>query len=346
MNNQLKISHLRVPYRKSNDIFDIINLKYKDPLLLFKSWFEEAIKCENVFEPNAMALATCSNKIWDEEQVPTDWKEGLLIKIPKKGDLSKCDNYSGITLLSIPGKVFNRVLLNRMKGSVDAQLRDQQAGFRKDRSYTDQIPTPRIIVEQSIEWNSSLYINFIDYEKAFDSVDRTTLWKLLRHNGVPEKIVNIIQNSYDGLNCKIVHGGQLTDSFECIPSVRFVLLKELDENGFHFFTNYNSRKAQELDSNPNASLVFYWEPLKRQVRVEGVVSRASEVENEEYFQSRPKASQISATVSSQSEPIPCREFLDKKYVELENEYAAREKLPKPSNWYVPNIYLYELAIYV
>ncbi|VDP50089.1 unnamed protein product [Schistosoma curassoni] len=81
-----------------------------------------------------------------------------------------------------------------MKNSVDARLRDQQAGFRKDRSYTDQIATLRIIVEQSIEWNSSLYINFIDYEKAFDSVNRTTLWKLLRYYGVPQKIVTIIQN--------------------------------------------------------------------------------------------------------------------------------------------------------
>ncbi|VDO86684.1 unnamed protein product [Schistosoma mattheei] len=69
-------------------------------------------------------------------------------------------------------------------------------------------------VEQSTGWNSSLYINFIDYEKAFDSVDRTTLWKLIRHYGVRQKIVNIIQNSYDGLHCKIVHGGQLTNSFE------------------------------------------------------------------------------------------------------------------------------------
>ncbi|VDP55100.1 unnamed protein product [Schistosoma margrebowiei] len=77
-----------------------------------------------------------------------------------------------------------------MKDSVDAQLRDQQTGFRKDRSCTDQIVTLRIIVEQSIEWNSSLHINFIDYEKAFDSMDRTTLWKILRHYGVPQKIVH------------------------------------------------------------------------------------------------------------------------------------------------------------
>ncbi|VDO56728.1 unnamed protein product [Schistosoma margrebowiei] len=92
--------------------------------------------------------------------------------------------------------------------------------LKADVSCTDQIATPRIIVEQSIEWNSSLYINFIDYEKAFDSMDRTTLWKLLRHYGVPQKIVNIIQNSYDGLYCKIVHGGQLTKSFEMKTGVR------------------------------------------------------------------------------------------------------------------------------
>uniref|UniRef100_A0A183JL78 Reverse transcriptase domain-containing protein n=1 Tax=Schistosoma curassoni TaxID=6186 RepID=A0A183JL78_9TREM len=79
-----------------------------------------------------------------------------------------------------------KVLLNRMKDVVDAQLRDQQAGFRKDRSCTDQIVRLRIIVEQSVEWNSTLYINFIDNGKAFDSVDRRTSWKLLRHYGVPD----------------------------------------------------------------------------------------------------------------------------------------------------------------
>ncbi|VDP37335.1 unnamed protein product [Schistosoma curassoni] len=101
----------------------------------------------------------------------------------------------------------------------EALKADVAAGFRKNRSCTDQIATLRIIVEQSTEWNSSLYINFIDYEKASDSVDRTTLWKLLRHYGVPQKIVNIIRNSYDGLHCKIVHGRQLTNSFEVKTSV-------------------------------------------------------------------------------------------------------------------------------
>ncbi|VDO51469.1 unnamed protein product [Schistosoma margrebowiei] len=110
-------------------------------------------------------------------------------------------------------------MLNRMRYSVDDQLREQQAGFCKDRSCPDRIAALRIIVEQSIEWNSSLYINLIDYEKAVDSVDGTKLWKLLRHYGVPQKIVNIIRNCCDGLNCKIVHGGQLIDSFEAKTGV-------------------------------------------------------------------------------------------------------------------------------
>ena len=77
-------------------------------------------------------------------------------------------------LLSVPGEIVNRVILDRQKTVVDTRFRDHQAGFRKDRSCTDQIATLRIIVEQSMEWNASLYINFVDH-------DRETLWKLLRH---------------------------------------------------------------------------------------------------------------------------------------------------------------------
>ena len=178
----------------------------------------EALKAD--VDTTVELLYPLFQKIWEEEEVPTAWKEGLLIKLPKKGNLSSCANYRGITLLSIPGKVFNRVLLDRMKDAVDAKLRDQQAGFRKDRSCTDQIATLRIILEQSLEWNSPLYVNFIDYEKAFDSVDRASLWKLLRHYGVPEKITSIIKNSYEGLKCRVIHKGQPTEAFQVRTGVR------------------------------------------------------------------------------------------------------------------------------
>ena len=178
----------------------------------------EALKAE--VEITAELFHPLFQKIWEEEQVPAEWKEGYLIKLPKKGNLSSCSNYRGITLLSIPGKVFSRILLDKMKDAVDTKLRDQQAGFRKDRSCIDQVATLRIILEQSLEWNSPLFINFIDYEKTFDSVDRASLWRLLRHYGVPQKITSIIKNSYDGLKCRVVHKGQLTEAFQVQTGVR------------------------------------------------------------------------------------------------------------------------------
>ena len=93
-------------------------------------------------------------------------------------------------------------------------MRDHQAGFRQCRGCIDQIATLRIIVEQSLEFDSSLYINFVDYEKAFDSLDRDTLWKLLQHYGIPEKIITLIRNTYDGMTCKVTHAGRLTESFQ------------------------------------------------------------------------------------------------------------------------------------
>ena len=160
-------------------------------------------------------------KIWEKEDVPEQWKEGLIIKIPKKGDLNECDNYRGIMLLSVPGKVLNRFLLERMKDAVDLTLRDNQAGFRKNRSCADQIASLRIIIEQSLEWNSPLHISFIDFEKAFDSVDRHTLWRLMKHYGIPEKIISIVQIIYQGMFCRVVHSGQIySESFEPNTGVR------------------------------------------------------------------------------------------------------------------------------
>ena len=145
----------------------------------------EALKVYQEMLALAEMLYGLFDKIWEEEEIPLEWKEGLLIKIPKKGNLDLCSNYRGITLLSVPGKVLNRVILDRLKGPVDRTLRDQQAGFRPGRSCTNQITTLQIIVEQSIKWNSPLYVNFVAYEKAFDSLDRESLWKLLRHYGNP-----------------------------------------------------------------------------------------------------------------------------------------------------------------
>ena len=86
-------------------------------------------------------------------------------------------------------------------------LRDEQAGFRKERSCVDQISTLRVIVEQTIEWQTSLCMNFIDFEKAFDRIDHQVLWKILKHYGIPQKIISIIQQLNDGFSCQLVHDG-------------------------------------------------------------------------------------------------------------------------------------------
>jgi pyridoxamine 5'-phosphate oxidase len=115
------------------------------------------------------------------------------------------------------------------------------------------------------------------------------------------------------------------------PSARMVLLKQVDENGFVFFTNYQSPKALDLDSNPQAALVFYWPQLDRQVRVEGTVTRTSPGESDQYFQTRPRESQIGALASPQSEVISSREVLQQRAEELEQIYEGRE-VERPAHW--------------
>ena len=115
------------------------------------------------------------------------------------------------------------------------------------------------------------------------------------------------------------------------PSARLVLLKQADERGFVFYTNYNSMKARELDSNPQAALVFYWPQLERQVRVEGKVERVSAAESDAYFKTRPRESQIGALASPQSEVIASREALQQKAEELEQLYEGRE-IERPAHW--------------
>jgi len=115
------------------------------------------------------------------------------------------------------------------------------------------------------------------------------------------------------------------------PAARMVLLKQVDHDGFVFFTNYRSAKARQLDANPFAALVFYWNLLERQVRVEGSVVRTSAEESREYFQTRPRESQIGAWASEQSEVIAGRDVLERRAQELETLYCDRD-VDCPEHW--------------
>ena len=116
------------------------------------------------------------------------------------------------------------------------------------------------------------------------------------------------------------------------PSARTVLLKHLDTAGFVFYTNYESRKGQQLAANPHCALVFSWLPLERQVRIEGKAERVSREMSAAYFESRPRGSQIGATVSPQSRIIESRAELEERTAALEAAFADTETLPLPNDW--------------
>lgn len=116
-----------------------------------------------------------------------------------------------------------------------------------------------------------------------------------------------------------------------IPSARIVLLKGIDDKGLTFFTNYNSKKGNDLLENPNASIVFFWKELERQVRVAGKVEKLSVKESEEYFKTRPVESQLGAWASKQSTEIPGRKFLENKFEEAKKKFG-NENIPLPDFW--------------
>jgi pyridoxamine 5'-phosphate oxidase len=115
------------------------------------------------------------------------------------------------------------------------------------------------------------------------------------------------------------------------PSVRIVLLRGVDERGFSFFTNYTSRKARELDANPHVALCFHWAALDEQIRIEGKVERLSAAESDEYFNGRPRGSQIGAWASEQSAVLPAREVLEERYRECERRFEGKS-VERPPFW--------------
>ena len=121
-----------------------------------------------------------------------------------------------------------------------------------------------------------------------------------------------------------------TATVEGRPSSRILLIKDFDQRGFTFFTNYESRKGQELDRNPFAALLFYWIELERQVRIEGRVERITDAENDAYYNSRPVKSRLGAIASAQSRPIANREALEARVLEVEQQYGDHPV--RPSHW--------------
>ena len=144
---------------------------------------------------------------------PEQWITNVIVPLPKKGDLSLMNNYRGITLMSVAAKVYNRILLNRVRDHVDPVIRSNQAGFRPGRSCAQQTHILRRIMEAFHSYQLPLTITFIDFKKAFDSINRKMMFSVLRHYGIPESIVNAIRVLYTNSQSAVLVDGNVSDPF-------------------------------------------------------------------------------------------------------------------------------------
>ena len=139
-------------------------------------------------------LAYIINIVWIKKNIPDDWRRGIILPFWKnKGNKEVCSNHRGITLLSIAGKLFAMILLERIRPTFHNHCLSEQAGFTAGRSTTEHIFAIRQIIEKSKEFNKSTYIAFIDFKAAFDSVSRDSLWKILQIWGVPQELSVLVR---------------------------------------------------------------------------------------------------------------------------------------------------------
>ena len=144
-------------------------------------------------------LVRIYNVCLEEGNVPDDWKKACVVPLYKgKGERSVCSNYRGISLLSVVGKVYGRVLIERVKACTESQLMDVQGGFRDGRGCVDQVFALKAVCEKYLEVNKSVYLAFMDLEKAYDKVDRCALWNVLRMYGVEGKLMKAVKSFYEG----------------------------------------------------------------------------------------------------------------------------------------------------
>ena len=158
-------------------------------------------------------ILTLFQTVWKERCVPAEWRDALLVPVPKKGDLSSCDNWKGISLLDVMGKLFARLLNDRLQLVVEETVSDSQCGFRTGRGCVDMIFCVRQLVEKAIEHNTKLFLLFVDLRKAYDSVPRAALWRALQKYGVPDIMIELIRSLHDGISATVTVGGGRSEPF-------------------------------------------------------------------------------------------------------------------------------------
>ena len=159
-------------------------------------------------------------QVWEDGSVVRDWQDAVVVPIPKKGDLRCCDNWRGISLLDVVGKVLSRIVKERLEVIADRVLPESQSGFRKGRGCVDMIFAARQLVEKTREHDDSLYMLFVDLKKAYDSVPRQALWSVLEKCGTPPKLLSVARSFHEGMRAEVRVGTAFTESFEVRNGLR------------------------------------------------------------------------------------------------------------------------------
>ena len=237
----------------------------------------EAIKwaCE---EKRALSeMHDLLGEIWRTGEVPKEWGESVMVPLLKKGDPTNCDNYRGIALLSICGKVLTRIIADRIQKGYNDQMMEAQCGFRGGRSTTDQMFTLRQVVERRREYGLRSFAAFVDLKKAYDSVPRKLLFKVLRAEGIPEVMVRILESLYSKTTGRVRVKGMLGAEFDLRTGVRQGCVispllfniylnhilkraeRELKEKGLQFAFHIGRKLGPSGD--PNAETLSVWGTL-------------------------------------------------------------------------------------
>ena len=204
--------------------------------------------------------------VWEERQVPQEWIDAILIRIPKKGNLHSCDNWRGISLLEVMGKVVARMIQNRLQVLADMELPESQCGFRKGRGCVDMIFSIRQLTEKAVE-----HI-FVDLTKAYDSVPREALWVALGKLGVPDQLIDIIRSFHDNMKAKLRLDGELLEeievenglrqgcsmapTFACVVAERWLdMVRDVDGIGTCLFYKFDQQLFRRYTRNPSEDVI-------------------------------------------------------------------------------------------
>jgi len=222
-------------------------------------------------QPLTKFLHTLITAVWNTEDCPQEWRDAVIVTIFKKKDPTICDNYRGISLLSIPGKVFAMILLNRVSTAMEATVSEYQAGFRRGRSTTDQVFTLQQILTNSYEFNIPTHTCFIDLKKAYDTVNRTALWRVLQKTTLSHKVLRLLENLHTNTHASVRAYGQLSDPFPVTNGVRqgCVLAPAL----FNIFLDHILRVA--LANSPDGITIRYTKNNPR-ITINNRVTRSEE----------------------------------------------------------------------